>query len=132
YKSSRSSYKNELPTDIMLHEKSIPMFTGNHSETERILMNNELKLVIEKALEKIPFDYRIVFSLREINGLNVADTADILSITENNVKVRLNRARNMLRGEVQKMYLPGDLFEFHLTYCNRLTENVMKTIETLK
>jgi len=132
YKKSKFSYKNESPSDLQIHEKSTPMFTGNHTATENILMNNELKLVTEQALEKIPFDYRMVFSLREINGLNVADTAEILSISENNVKVRLNRARNMLRGEVQKMYLPGDLFEFHLTYCNRLTENVLKAIETMK
>jgi len=129
YKRSKSSYKNELPSDIMLHEKSTPMFTGNHAETERVLMNNELKVVIEKALEKIPFDYRMVFSLREINGLNVADTAEILSITENNVKVRLNRARHMLRGEVQKMYLPEDLYEFNLIYCDSLTRRVLAAIE---
>lgn len=42
--------------------------------------------VIEEAISQIPEDYRMVFSLREINGLNVAETATLLNISEANVK----------------------------------------------
>jgi len=127
YKKSKFNYRNELPVDHIM-DKSVPMFSSGNRETEKEVINSELRHVIEQALERIPFDYRMVFSLREMNGLNVADTAEVMGISENNVKVRLNRARGMLRNEVQKMYLPGDLFEFHLTYCNRLTESVMSAI----
>jgi RNA polymerase sigma-70 factor (ECF subfamily) len=70
----------------------------------------------------------MVFSLRELNGMNVAETADALSISEVNVKVRLNRAKSMLRKEIEKIYSPEDIFEFNLIYCNAIVDNVMKAI----
>ena len=54
------------------------------------------------ALGIIPEDYRIVFTLREINGLSVLDTTEVLGISGSNVKVRLNRAKKILRAELKK------------------------------
>jgi DNA-binding Lrp family transcriptional regulator len=79
-------------------------------------------------LLNIPEDYRIVFSLREMSGLNVSETAEALNISEANVKVRLNRAKSMLRKEIEKTYTPQEIFEFNLIYCDTMVENVMKKI----
>ncbi len=87
-------------------------------------MDRELKHVLENAIEKIP-DYRMVFALREMNGLSTAETAEALDITEANVKVRLNRAKHMLRKMVENMYSPDDLFEFNLVYCDNIVERVI-------
>ena len=76
-------------------------------------------------------NYRIVFTLREINGLNVAETADSLNITEANVKVRLSRAKMMLRKEVEKSYSAEEIFEFNLIYCDAMVENVMNKIKKI-
>ena len=95
-------------------------------------MNRELNHVIEKSLSKVPVEYRMVFSLREISGLNVAETAEALNITESNVKVRLNRAKNMLRKEIEQIYNAEDIFEFNLIYCNEVVNGVMEKIKTLK
>jgi RNA polymerase sigma-70 factor (ECF subfamily) len=65
-----------------------------------------------------------VFTLRGLNGLNVAETANILNITESNVKVRLNRAKGMLQREIKKMYSPEDIFEFNVFYCDRMVNKV--------
>ena len=73
----------------------------------------------------------MVFSLRELNGMSTADTAEALAISETNVKVRLNRAKHMLRDKVEKMYTPADIFEFNLIYCDGIVENVMKAISKL-
>ena len=73
----------------------------------------------------------MVFSLREISGLNTAETAEMLSISEANVKVRLNRAKTMLRSEIEYAYSAGELFEFNLIYCDAMVENVMKKINEL-
>ena len=94
-------------------------------------MNRELNHVIEKSLSKVPVEYRMVFSLREISGLNVAETAEALNITESNVKVRLNRAKNMLRKEIELIYNAEDIFEFNLIYCNEVVNGVMEKIKTL-
>lgn len=92
-------------------------------------MNAELNSVLEKALLHIPEDYRTVFTLREINGLNVFETAEILDISENNVKVRLNRAKNFLRTEIEKVYNREEVFEFNLIYCDAMVNRVMTKIQ---
>jgi RNA polymerase sigma-70 factor (ECF subfamily) len=95
-------------------------------------MNKELGRVIENAIHNIPEDYRIVFTLRELNGLNVAETSEALKITESNVKVRLNRAKGMLQKEIKKMYSPDEIFEFNLIYCDTIVNRVMAKIYELK
>ena len=96
-----------------------------------MVQTRELGHIIEDALAEIPFDYRIVFSLREINGLSVLETSQLLHISEANVKVRLNRAKTMLRNEIEKTYSSAELFEFNLIYCDAIVENVMKKINEL-
>jgi RNA polymerase sigma-70 factor (ECF subfamily) len=91
-------------------------------------VNKELGHVLENAIHQIPEDYRIVFTLRELNGLSVAETAETLDITESNVKVRLNRAKTMLQKEIKKMYSPEEIFEFNLIYCDAMVEKVMNRI----
>lgn len=125
-KKRKSSFKNEIMQDV--NDNLKPMFTSANNDTDKIVQNRELRHIIEDALGKIPFDYRMAFSLREINGLNVSETANLLSISESNVKARLNRAKTMLRREVEKTYSANELFEFNLIYCDTIVENVMKKI----
>ena len=101
------------------------------TETINKVMNTELSSVIEKALLHIPEDYRTVFTLREVNGLNVSETAEILEISESNVKVRLNRAKNYLRTEIEKFYNKEEIFEFNLIYCDAMVDRVMKAITSI-
>ncbi len=128
-KKRKSSFKNEIMQEAAGNSR--PMFTNANNDIERTFQNRELKYIIEDALSKIPFDYRMTFSLREITGLNVMETATLLNISEANVKVRLNRAKAMLRSEIEKVYSAGELFEFNLVYCNRITEHVMQKIYEL-
>jgi len=128
-KSYKASARKEVMVDAFVYEKSTPMFSGNdHDDTERNVGNRELSSIIENAIRQIPMDYRMVFSLRELNGMSVHETAKTLNITEINVKVRLNRAKAMLRKEVEKMYSPKEIFEFNLIYCDKIVERVMKRI----
>jgi RNA polymerase sigma-70 factor (ECF subfamily) len=128
-KKEKSSFKNEIMQDV--NDNSKPMFTNTNNDTDKIIQNRELGHIIEDALGKIPFDYRMAFSLREINGLNVSETANLLSISEANVKVRLNRAKTMLRCEIEKTYAASELFEFNLIYCDSIVEKVMKKINEI-
>ena len=127
-KQQKWSSKKVITAEI--NEKSTPMFSNNqHTDTNKMVMNRELNFVIENALEQIPVDYRMVFSLREVNGLNVEETAEVLNISESNVKVRLNRAKAMLRKEVEKSYSADDIFEFNLVYCNAMVHRVINKIK---
>lgn len=125
-KKQKRSFQNEITRDV--NEYAKPLFTGMSNDTNNIIQNRELSRIIEQAISAIPLDYRMVFSLREINGLNVAETAKLLEITEANVKVRLNRARTLLRKEIEKTYSTEEIFEFNLVYCDAIVENVMRQI----
>ena len=61
------------------------------------LERKELRETLRKAVADLPDIYRQVFTLRDIEGLTVAETAAALSVNENIVKVRLHRARMMLQ-----------------------------------
>lgn len=128
-KREKASFKNEIMQDA--NEYSTPMFSNKNYDIDKIIQNRELRHIIENALRKIPFDYRMVFSLREISGLNVSETAEMLGISETNVKVRLNRAKTMLRRDIENDYSANELFEFNLIYCDPMVENVMKKINEL-
>jgi len=129
-KQQKWNFKNITPSEIK--EKSIPMFSNNqHTDTNRTILNKELNFVIESALQNIPINYRMVFTLREVNGMNVTETANALDITESNVKVRLNRAKSLLRKEVEKSYTPEDIFEFNLIHCDSMVERVMTKLRNL-
>ncbi len=67
---------------------------------EQIVLNGELKTELDKALLRIPEMYRTIFILRDLENLSTAETAEILNISESNVKVRLRRARLFLRDEL--------------------------------
>ena len=127
-KKQTSSYQFEKPGSIS--DNSIPMFS-NHKEydVDKKIVNAELNNAIEKALVKIPLDYRMTFSLREINGLSVAETSEVLDISESNVKVRVNRAKVMLRKELEKTYSAQDIFDFNLIYCEAMVERVMEEVK---
>lgn len=60
----------------------------------------EVRTLIKKAVETLPEIYRQVFLLRDVEELDVNETARALSISISNVKVRLHRARMMLQKEL--------------------------------
>jgi RNA polymerase sigma factor (sigma-70 family) len=130
-KKQKSSFRNEISQEI--NERSVPMYSSpQHSDTSKTVANRELNVVIENALKKVPLDYRMVFSLREVSGLNILETAETLNISESNVKVRLNRAKAMLRKEIEKSFTSEEIFEFNLIYCDRMVEIVMSKIKARK
>jgi RNA polymerase sigma factor (sigma-70 family) len=128
-KKHQETSERERMVAIYSNDKAAYMVTNNnHSDTEARVKNRELSKVIEKAINKIPIDYRLVFSLRELNAMSVAETASALNISEVNVKVRLNRAKAMLRREIENLYTPEDIFEFNLVYCDAIVGRVMREI----
>lgn len=124
------SFKNEIITDDLQLAKSNVMLHPSMN-SEKVTANKELGRVLENAIHEIPEVYRLVFTLRELNGLSVAETAESLDISESNVKVRLNRAKTMLRTEIEKMYSPQEIFEFNLVYCDGMVKKVMEKINEL-
>ncbi|MCL4270289.1 MAG: sigma-70 family RNA polymerase sigma factor [Anaerolineales bacterium] len=68
------------------------------------LLNGESKGALDAAVASLPESLRMVFLLRDIEGLSIKETADILNLTETNVKTRLLRARMSLREQLSAYY----------------------------
>jgi RNA polymerase sigma factor (sigma-70 family) len=94
---------------------------------DQVLVNRELRSVLENAVAQLPEKYRLVFVLREMEDLSVKETSDTLRIGEPNVKVRLSRAKIMLRENLQG-YMKNQVYHFHLTRCDAMAAVVLKRL----
>lgn len=71
---------------------------------ENELLSGEGKKALDDAIRMLPESLRIVFLLRDVEGLSIKETADALNLTETNVKTRLLRARMALREGLSAYY----------------------------
>lgn len=68
------------------------------------LLTGESKSAIDRAIASLPENLRMVFVLRDIEDISIKETAEILNLTESNVKTRLLRARMVLREQLSVYY----------------------------
>ncbi len=66
--------------------------------------NEELKKVLDDAISKLSPDYRMIFLLRDVEGLSTEETAEASDLSISAVKSRLHRARAFLRNEITRAY----------------------------
>ena len=71
---------------------------------ERLVHRNETMQLIDDALSQLDEKHRLVFLLRDVEGLSIQETAETLDLSEANVKVRLLRARLQLREMLTKAF----------------------------
>ncbi len=119
--------KQQSQKEIYTNEPQDHMSTGMNQPPPS-LISRELGKVLEQALQELPEEYRMVFTLRELNGHSTLESAELLNMSEANIKTRLSRAKAMMRKTIEKQYSPEELFEFNLIYCDRIVEAVMKRI----
>ena len=68
------------------------------------IQDKEVKQVLDKAINELPEIYRTVFILRDLEYLSIKETGKILEISEENVKIRLRRARLFLRDKLSNYF----------------------------
>ena len=66
------------------------------------VMDKELKSKLDAAIQKLPYDYRVVFILRDVEGQSAEETAKILKLSVPAVKSRLRRGRVFLREQLNE------------------------------
>ena len=122
-----------LELEPMSEREGDPMdrFASLAPDPEQQASNSEVRRLLEEAVEKLPDAYRTIFILRDIEEMSTTDTADVLEITEENVKVRLHRARALLR---KSLYARAGMerkeaFNFHAVRCDRIVKNVFERIQ---
>lgn len=132
YKLQYGYFKHETPQGEWNNEKATPAFTvQKDTNAEKAVANRELSKILEASLQKLPLLYRSVFVLREVEGFNVAETAELLNISNVNVKVRLNRAKALLQKQLEQMYTSAELYEFNLVYCDAIVRSVFERIQQI-
>ena len=100
-------------------------------DPERQAYAQELRLLIEQAIDALPEGYRLVFMLREIEGLTTSETSQGLGVRNDVIKTRLHRARAMLQRYVAERL--GDdggagIYRFLVPRCNRMVIAVFNRI----
>jgi len=132
---------NECLLRLRKRKKSISMNDENMENVMRqdkvpqtpvtTTVNSELRSILNDAIRQLPETYRTVFVMREIEKMNIAETKECLNISEVNVKVRLNRAKAMLRDILSAQYSEDDILHFHLSRCDRMVDTVMRSISDI-
>lgn len=91
---------------------------------------SELHRVLEGAIDTLPDAYRIVFVLRDVEGMSTSEAGTALELGDEAVKTRLHRARAMLRREIASRVgdAAGQAFPFHAPRCDRVVAAVMTRI----
>ena len=101
-KQSRSVPLEDLSPSLKQEylERNLSFFPKSDS----ICAAHELQDALEKAITKLPDEYRVVFVMRDVDGLSNNEVADQLKITIPAVKSRLHRARLMLRKRLKRQW----------------------------
>jgi RNA polymerase sigma-70 factor (ECF subfamily) len=84
------------------------LLTARGRNPEQQALDGELRMILAHALHMLPEAYRTVFTLREIEEMSTADAAGALGISEECVRIRLHRARVLLRRRLAKRSMGPD------------------------
>ncbi len=99
-------------------------------DPEKQAATREVSRIIERAVDGLPIEFRVVFIMRCIEEMSIEETAEQLAIPEATVKTRLHRARALLRralDEELNTSLTG-VFPFGGARCARITGTVLERL----
>jgi RNA polymerase sigma-70 factor (ECF subfamily) len=108
--------KKPVDTGVSIHEPEFETLRAENlrhwpEHLEERINDREFRDILERAMEALPENYRTVFVLRDLENLSTRETAEVLNITEANVKVRLMRARLFLRDQLAQYLGDGRLVQ---------------------
>ena len=95
---------------------------------EKQAIQVETRQLLEKAIDHLPEKLRVIYMLKEVEGLKNDEIAHCLEISEPNVKVRLHRARTLLKETLYRISSSAEIFEFGNSRCDGLVARVMRVI----
>lgn len=99
---------------------------------EQQVSDAEMRVLLDRAIDALPVEFRVAFVLRTVERLSGAETAAVLGIPEQTVKTRLFRARERLRRELLSAIETNvaDAYAFHLSRCDRVVAAVLARLGT--
>jgi RNA polymerase sigma-70 factor, ECF subfamily len=96
-------------------------------DPETTAARNQVRELLERAIDNLPAPFRIVFVMRMVEQLSIKDTASALGIREETVKTRLHRAKKLMRQQLQTKLGSAltDTFPFQDPRCAEFTESLI-------
>jgi RNA polymerase sigma-70 factor (ECF subfamily) len=116
----------ELDAIVESEREGMQSLQSRLPSPEHEASNSEIRRLLEQEVDALPDNYRAIFVLRDMEGVDVAEVAEILDISSENVKTRLHRAHALLR---KRLYLrtgaqSHEAFLFHAPRCDRVVQGV--------
>jgi RNA polymerase sigma-70 factor (ECF subfamily) len=102
-----------------------------HPDPETAMSRQEVRALLEHAVDALPDHFREVFVLRDVEGLSAEETAAQLSIKPETVNTRLFRARRLLRTAIEDQLAPSfsGLFPFDGERCVHMADRVVTELK---
>lgn len=97
---------------------------------EQTASRHQIRTLLEREIDALPDKHRSVFVLRDVEGQSTEETAEQLRISIPNVRVRLHRARAILRENIKAQLgsVTAHLYDFGGDQCDRVVEAVLAAI----
>lgn len=116
-----------------INESVMEEISSKEPDPEQLASAAELRRMVEAEVAALPESYRVVLMLREIEGLSTTEVSETLGVSEDVVKTRLYRAREILRSNMYRHagLTFESLFTFGQTRCDRIVASVMEAIGKL-
>lgn len=119
-----------------LHDKSqnfntntiLEMPDNNQLNPEKIIINEEAKKILENTIDSLDTKYKTVYILKEIEEMSIKEISQCLNISTSNVKVRVHRAKNILKEKLLEIAENKNIFEFGFRKCDFITDSVMEIV----
>lgn len=126
---AKRNYVSYVRSDI---ENDSPPSEIDLMNPEKRAIQHETRKFIEQAVDGLPEIYRIVYVMRELEGLSHQEIARCLHLTESNVKVRFHRAKIMLQKELYDLSADVEIYKFGGSHCRDMRSSTMDMIHARK
>ena len=126
YLNKEDRYSDIHEISGVISRKSHP--DDNTNTPEENMIQRDLQRLLEKAVDQLPPKYRSVYMMREVEQISTKETAECLDISRSNVKVRLHRAKQKVRKQLEQQVENTDIFDFRGQRCDRMVYQVMQKI----
>lgn len=109
---------------------NMSLLASSAPDPEARASNAELRELLESAILNLPEHYRTILVLRDVEEMNTAETAAAVDLSEENVKVRLHRARALVRRELYARAgaTSSAVLQFQAPRCDRVVRNVFERL----
>ena len=126
----RAARRENVVPMVPLDDVETSMADDADHRPERAAVRAQVRDLVERTLDRLPEDFRVVFVLRAVEEMSVDEIAHVLGIPEATVRTRHFRARSLLREALSREIdvAERDLYDFGGAHCDRIVARVVERL----